>query len=163
MKIVIAPIFRTCLKLSDASTIKSLVKATGFFRDCEIDIAEELIVTQLANSNAGYRFVFTEVDNLVIGYACWGKTPCTESTWDLYWVAVHPNYSNKGLGKVILNFVENDIRLSGGKSLIAETSSLNKYSSTRIFYERCNYRIASVVSDFYDNGDDKIIFRKFLD
>ena len=50
----------------------------------------------------------------------------------------------------------------GGKGIYLETSSTEKYIPTREFYLRCNYKIEAQIKDFYDDGDDKVIFVKRL-
>src|SRR4051812_21161220 len=91
--------------------IQEILSATGAFRDDEIDVALELFDETVALSEAkgavlnsgdsplrcargdSYEFVgaFGD-DDVLAGYACYGATPGTDRTYDLYWIAVHPEY-----------------------------------------------------------------------
>ena len=42
-----------------------------------------------------------EQNGAVLGYACFGPTPMTERTWDLYWIAVAPNAKRAGVGRAL--------------------------------------------------------------
>ena len=44
--------------------------------------------------------------------------------------------------------------------VLIETSSRDDYSQTRNFYTACGYREAARVPDFYDAGDDRVIYVK---
>jgi hypothetical protein len=46
--------------------------------------------------------------------------------------------------------------------LVAETSSRPEYAATRQFYLSRGYREAARMRDFYEVGDDRVIFTKSL-
>ncbi len=121
----------------------------------------ELVDTRLEKGDAsGYFFVIAEQGDQVIGYACYGHIACTIGGYDLYWIAVDPSQQGKGIGRVLIEEVEKQVRLAGGRHLYIETSGLPLYRPTRGFYERCGYELAAVLEDFYDRDDDKWIWRK---
>jgi ribosomal protein S18 acetylase RimI-like enzyme len=102
-------------------------------------------------------------EDILVGYACWGPAPATDRTWDLYWIAVDSTLQGVGIGTILLEEIER--RLSGqhARMLIAETSSRSDYAATRGFYSRRGYVEAARLRDFYEPGDDRIIFvKRFL-
>ncbi len=144
---------------SDRAPIERLLRATGAFLDNEIAVALELVD---APASAGYRFVVAEVDGAVAGYACFGETPCTQGTFDLYWIAVDPARQGAGVGRALLAAVEGRLKPIGARLLLIETASKPSYAATRAFYERCGLEIVARVPDFYADGDDKLIYcRRF--
>ncbi|HPO91626.1 MAG TPA: hypothetical protein PLJ44_11000, partial [Victivallales bacterium] len=50
----------------------------------------------------------------------------------------------------------------GGKMIIIETSSTEKYKNTRKFYLARKYRLTAIIKDFYKSRDHKMIFTKNL-
>ena len=86
----------------------------------------------------------------------------TEGTFDLYWIAVDPNVQRRGIGHQLLHHCEHSLQSVGGKLIVVETSSLPKYESTRIFYEKQKYRESARISDYYAAGDDLVIYTKPL-
>ena len=114
-----------------------------------------------ACSSTDYSFLgaFTPDDELV-GYACYGPTPDTDRTFDLYWIAVDPDAQGGGSGTRLLTEVERRLQGQNARMLIVETSSRSEYAPTRHFYEKRGYAEAARVRDFYAPLDDRIIFTK---
>ncbi|MDP2647085.1 MAG: GNAT family N-acetyltransferase [Desulfobacterales bacterium] len=147
----------------DLKRVRSLAEATNFFYPAEVDVAEELVQECLDKGDrSGYFFVFARKNGQLSGYGCYGPVACTVSSYDLYWIAVHPDVQAGGLGRRILTEMEQRIRQCGGTRLYAETSDRPQYASTRAFYQRCGFRIESVMDEFYGPGDGRVIYGKIL-
>ena len=174
---------------NDRDRVAEILRATGAFREPEMDVALELfdetfgsaplragadgqdVTTRAGDASThgmespspldGYLFLgaFTPEEKL-IGYACYGATPDTDRTWDLYWIAVDPSAQGTGSGTTLLSEVER--RLSGlhARMLVVETSSRPDYAATRAFYMKRGYGEAARVRDFYAASDDRVIFTK---
>lgn len=149
---------------ADRESVLSFIQATAMFTPAEVEVAMELIDIYLHNPQQKDYIVEVAVntDNEAVGYVCYGPTPATDGTYDLYWIVVHPRYQGKGVGKQLLLHVEDMVRRSAGRLIIIETSSLAKYASTRQFYLNNAYVVAAQIKDFYRVGDDRVIFTKYL-
>ena len=152
------------LRREDKEPIHDLLRATDVFSEEEIGVAIELIQISLEDENQkDYEiFSYTDSEERIVGYVCFGPTPATQGTYDLYWVAVSPSEHGKGIGSQLLQFAEDHIRAKGARFLIAETSSTLKYEKTRAFYERKGFAKVAHVKEYYKPGDDLIIFGKYL-
>jgi len=154
---------RKTVMLSDVAGVKRIVRSTGFFSESEIEMAGELVETYLAQGKkSGYRFLFLEEEDQLIGFACYGEISCTNHRYDLYWIAVDPEKQGKGLGGKILEEAESEIRGLGGQKVYIETSSRPQYLPTRKFYRARGYQEEAQLKDFYGWGDNKVIFSKVL-
>ncbi len=153
-----------CLRREDQESIKNILAATEMFSAEEIEIAVELIQIYLDDPKQKDYELFTSIDenNRVLGYVCVGPTPATIGTYDLYWIAVEPMLHSKGVGTALLSFVEQRLKEHGGKLLIAETSSMQKYKNTRAFYERKGFVQLARIPEYYKPGDDLVIYGKYL-
>jgi len=152
---------RKTVQFSDMDHVESIVRSTGFFREDEIVVAIELVDERLKKgSESGYEFIFAEVDGDTVGYSCYGLIPCTIHSFDLYWIATHKDFMNRGIGKMLLQETEKEIQGLGGKAIYAETSSKQLYAPTRAFYEKNDFRIKGYFENFYDEGDDKVVYMK---
>lgn len=154
------------LQAEHKAPIAALLTATQMFRSDEIAVALELIDDTLSRNGVlspedYHIFVATHQHN-VLGYVCFGKTPMTAATFDLYWIAVAPKAQGKGIGAQLFEFSCARIREMGGKLLVIETSSQPKYEPTRKFYERMGCTVSARIKDFYNIGDDKLIYTKSL-
>ena len=148
---------------SDMKRVREIVVSSGFFSNAEVEVAVELVQERLNKGiESGYYFLFAEKDRIVAGYSCFGPIPCTEESYDIYWIAVQEELRRSGLGAKILNRVENRIKAIGGRRIYVETSSREQYKPTRSFYSRCGYHKEATLKDFYSPGDDKIVFLRVL-
>lgn len=149
--------------LSDRERVLGIVSDTGFFRPDEIEIAREVFDDALENGTGGhYQSFVAEYKGNVVGWVCYGPTPCTVGTFDIYWIAVAPESQGMGFGRILLEFAEEEIRKRGGRLSVIETSGNPRYESTQRFYLAMGYREASRIQDFYDLGDDRIVYIKNL-
>jgi D-alanine-D-alanine ligase len=147
----------------DPARVRALVEATGMFRAHEIPVAGELVTERLERGLAsGYHFLFAEAGGELLGYACFGPIACTESAWDLYWIAVEPGRQGRGLGRRLLDLAERAVAGAGGTRVYIETSHGPAYAATRGFYERCGYALAAVLEDFYAPGDARATYCRVL-
>ena len=111
-----------------------------------------------ADASEGYRFVVAEVEGQVAGYACFGATPLTIGTWDLYWIAVDPALQGKKIGRALFEAAVKAVRAEGGRMLLIETGGKTSYGATRNAYLAWGCREVARVPDFYEVGDDKVIY-----
>ena len=98
------------------------------------------------------------------GYACYGRVPLTQSSWDLYWIVVDPRAQSRGLGSRLLRAVEREVvaHTTEPQQLFADTAGREQYAPTRAFYERCGYTVVARIEDFYALGDAKVVYAKRL-
>lgn len=145
----------------DVQPVLSFLEATQFFRHEEMLIADEVLADAANKGQKGhYQSYVLEIDAKVVGWVCWGPTPCTVGSYDIYWLGVDPACQGKGYGRKLMDFAEAKIRDNGGRLYIVETSGRESYLPTRAFYERIGYIHAACIKDFYAPGDDKIVYTK---
>ncbi|HST26258.1 MAG TPA: GNAT family N-acetyltransferase [Gaiellaceae bacterium] len=148
------------LQIGDAGALHALVEATGVFTPEEIGVACELIDS---GEDDDYRLLVAEDQGAVAGYVCWGRALFSDGSWDLYWIAVHPDRQRQGVGGALVAAAEADARAEAGRTMLVETASEPSYEPTRRFYERHGYAEVARLPDFYAVGDDKVIYAKRLD
>jgi ribosomal protein S18 acetylase RimI-like enzyme len=141
--------------------LERLTRATGLFREDEVATAVELLDDSLAGDD-DYRFVGAFDGDHLVGYACWGPTPGTTGTHDLYWIVVGRERQGAGVGTQLLAAVEQELRANGQRLIVVETSSRADYAPTRGFYERRGYTRAAIIPGYYAPGDDLVIYTKEL-
>jgi len=141
--------------------LERLTAATGLFRPEEVAIAVELLDDALAGDD-DYRFLGAYADEVLVGYACWGPTPGTTGTFDLYWIVVDPVWQGRRVGTQLLTAVERQLAADAGRLIVVETSSRAQYAPTRAFYEHRGYAEAARLPGYYALGDDLVIYLKDL-
>jgi GNAT superfamily N-acetyltransferase len=135
----------------------------------EFDIEDQAVVVELLDLyltnpiQKDYVFqVAVDYPEQIVGFICYGPTPLTEGTYDLYWIAVDPEFAGRGVGTQIIEQMENDLINLHARLVIIETTSARKYSPTRQFYLKNGYSLAEVIPDFYRRGEDRVTFSKYL-
>jgi ribosomal protein S18 acetylase RimI-like enzyme len=147
------------LQPSHRTQIEEIVRASGVFSEKEVGVALELFDA----TGDDYTFVGAfDPTNALVGYACFGATPATDRTYDLYWIAVHPKAQRSGAGSALMSEVERRLDERHARLVIIETSSRDDYAPTRRFYHKRGYTEDARLRDFYAPGDDRVVFSKRL-
>ena len=154
-----------------ALRLEAILRATSVFSPDEVRVARELLEEPsdaAACSSAAldvptpsYSFLgaFTP-DGELVGFACYGPTPGTDRTYDLYWIAVDPANGRAGIASLLIDEVERRLQGHTARMLVVETSSRSDYLPARRFYARRGYAEAARVAGFYAPDDDRIILTK---
>ena len=147
----------------DRDAIAALIRSDDTFHDEEVSVALELIDDALARPGVDYHVLVCEDETQVLGYVCFGPTPMTAWTWDLYWIATHRAARGRGVASRLALAMEAELRGKSARIVRLETSQLEAYGSARALYARLRYVEAGRIPDFYKAGDDLIILVKRID
>src|SRR5689334_13631055 len=161
---------------SDRAQLIDIISQGAGFRSAEIECAIELLDAALApaddqqsdpHDNDGYEARVAVSDDAgaperVLGYACFGATPMTDGTVDLYWLVMGREVRGQGLGGALYAGLEAELKQRGVRIIRVETSSLEGQGGARRFYEKTGFRLAGAIPDFYRQGDDLLVFAKVL-
>jgi ribosomal protein S18 acetylase RimI-like enzyme len=142
--------------------VRAIVEQAGIFRPDEVEVALEVFQDAVTAPGKDYCALGAYDDDQLVGFACYGLTPCTVATWDLYWIAVDPRSFRQGVGRQLMSACEEQIRTSGGRLVVVETASRPDYAATRAFYEALGYAPAAHIPEYYAPDDDLIVFVKYL-
>src|SRR5262249_20166267 len=76
------------------SRVRAMTMDVGVFRSNEIPVALEVFDGATGargrRRDPDYRAAGIEQDGELVAWACWGPTPGTAATFDLYWIVVDP-------------------------------------------------------------------------
>jgi len=145
----------------DRAALEAAIRSDATFRDDEIAVALELVDAGLAGST-DYEILVAEVDGTVAGYVCFGPTPMTRASHDLYWIVVDARVRGRGVAVALVRAMEAVLIERGGGNVRVETSETEGYGAARALYARCGYPEAARLADFYAPGDALIVYYKRL-
>ncbi len=148
----------------DRASLLSMLIKTRSFTSAEIDVAMELIDIVLKDQIQKDYQIYCMVDDQdqAIGYICYGPTPMTQGTFDLYWIAVDPDFQERGVGSKLLSFLEEVVKAKGGRMILADTSTIRHYEKTQKFYLKNGFQEVARVLDYYHPGNDRVTFCRRL-
>lgn len=150
------------LEGKDREQLASLIRRIETFSPEEVECAIELVDLALQPNNRDYKILVADRDGKLVGYACYGPTPMTEGTFDLYWIASDPEVRGQGIGASLISGMEGDLRRLEARLIRVETSATEAYGPTRGFYASMKYTEEARIRDFYKVGDDLIMLTKRL-
>lgn len=152
------------LASKDRTKLHAMLIVSGAFIPAEIDVAMELIDVVLRDETQRDYEIHCMVDDQdePVGYVCYGPTPMSQGTFDLYWIVVDRNFEGKGIASKLLDFLEKILKGKGGRMILADTSSIPQYERTRKFYLQKGFKKVARVRDYYSPGNDRITYCKRL-
>jgi ribosomal protein S18 acetylase RimI-like enzyme len=148
------------LASGDREPLEAVLRSDDSFRDDEIAVALELIDEALGDPASDYWIRVAELEGEVAGYLCFGPTPMTRKTYDLYWLVTGAAFRGRGVARALLGAMEAELAERGGGGVRVETSVTEGYGAARRLYERLGYPEAGRLADFYAPGDDLVIYYK---
>ena len=150
------------VSLADRESLATLLSRIETFSPQEVECALEVIDAALKPNNLDYQILVAFKEHQLVGYVCYGPTPMTDGTFDLYWIASDPHVRGEGVGSALVSAMEGDLRRRKGRMIRIETSAMEAYGPTRGFYQSMRYLEEARFRDFYKQGDDLIILAKRL-
>jgi len=148
------------VKKADIPQLKRVLDSSDLFPSYLLDD----MISDYLNDESSTDFWFTTTEDgnpISIGYCA--PERLTEGTYNLYAIAVNKSQQGNGIGKQMMEYIESHLRRSGNRILIVETSGKPEFELTREFYIKCQYIKQAVIPEFYEEGDDKIVFWKKLE
>ena len=143
---------------NDLPALKAVIDANDLFPS---DMLDDMMFDYFANDDSR-DFWLTYEDEKPVAISYCAPEKMTEGTWNLYLIAVHTDYQGQGIGTSMMHYVEQMLAARGERLLLVETSSLASFEGTREFYRKCGYEQEAQIREFYQAGEDKIVFRKSL-
>lgn len=144
----------------DRPQVEAMTRACGVFRPEEVAVALDVFDAALGigrKRDPDYETAGVDLNGVLAGWICWGPTPCTLGTFDLYWIVVSPECQGQGIGGALM--AELDRRVAGrARMIVVETAGRADYAPTRTFYEGLQYQVAARITDYYAPGDDLVTY-----
>lgn len=147
----------------DRDAILALVLSTGLLEAGEIDALAAIFDSQTHEASAVHPVWTVNDDSGDITAVAYAEPEVmAEGAWNLRLIAVHPGCQRGGLGSALLGFVERALADMGGRLLVVDTSGHEAFAGVRDFYRRAGYVQEATIRDFWQPGDDKVVFTKRL-
>jgi ribosomal protein S18 acetylase RimI-like enzyme len=147
--------------MTDIVEYLAVAEATLSFKRSEIDILREVLEAARKEPDKDYSLAEKRIDGVLAGFAIYGRTPMTDFAWDVYWIAVNPDFQRRGIGLALMESVEEATLRTADRAIFrVETSGTAEYGYVRNFYDRAGYARAGTIPDFYAPGDDFCLYSK---
>lgn len=98
----------------------------------------------------------------VVGVIYGDLEPVTEGTWNALMLLVQADERGKGIGRMLMNAFETEVKSEGARIVLVDTSSGEDFESARALYSKLGFVQEAQVRDYYADGADKVTFWKRL-
>ena len=146
----------------DRDAIAEIARRADVFNPEEEATVLELFDAYIQTSDSGYVFLSARAGDSLAGFACWGSTPLTEGTYDLYWICADRDRRERGVGRRLFQVVEASVRRP------ARPDDRHRDQHRRCLPSRCSFlraygcRQAARITDYYRPGEDLLVYVKYL-
>ncbi len=148
---------------ADTAAVRALTVASELFPPEESGVVETMLAAYFAGREAeGHTCVVDEVDGDLLAVAYYEPVTATDRTWEVTMIGVRRDLHRRGRGSALLQHVEDDLRSRDQRLLVIETSALPAFDRARAFYLARGYDEEARVRDYFEAGDDMVMFRKAL-
>lgn len=146
------------LEAADLDALAEVVDATGLFPP---EMLPDLTAGFLAGDGSD-RWVTCTLKRVPVGLCYARPEDMADRVWNMLALAVAPRRQGQGLGGQLVRRLEDDLRASGQRLLIVDTSGTPDFARTRAFYQAHGYVERARIPDYWSEGDDKVTFAKRL-
>lgn len=143
----------------DLDHLKAVIDATGLFPS---ELLDGMLDAFLDGEQPDEHWLTIDRDGRAAALAHYAPERMTVGTWNLLLIAVDPSRQGSGLGRALMRHAEMSLATLGQRVLLVETSGLPEFERTRRFYHRLGYDEEARIRDYYDAGEDKVVFWKSL-
>lgn len=148
---------------ADSDAVTSLAVSAALFAPEDSGVVRSMMDAYFATGRSeGHVCLLDDDAGEPRAVADYEPVPVTDRTWFLTMLAVRPDQQGQGRGAGLLAHLEDLLRDRGQRLLLIQTSSTARYAHARGFYTACGYDQEARVRDYYEPGDDMIVFRKAL-
>ncbi len=140
-----------------AAFLPGVTTFCGADAECALDDIEDWLES---GDRSGTWFFSCFRGGRVAGFACCDQVPIARGTFELNWICTDPGCEREGVGALLLARVERQLRRVRARLLVVETSSRPAYRKVHRFLRKNGFRQGARLKDFWDRGDDKLVFEK---
>ena len=143
----------------DIPALQDVLDGTALFPS---DMLPDMLQGFLSDAQPTEIWLTCEAGGKAVGFCYAVPEQLAEGTWNMLALAVLPVQQGGGCGGALVQHLEQHLKNSGQRIVIADTSGTDKFAQTRAFYRKNGYTEEARIRDFWAAGDDKVVFWKSL-
>jgi ribosomal protein S18 acetylase RimI-like enzyme len=143
----------------DLEYLRRVVDSSGLFPS---EYLEGMMTDYFENEVTEDIWLTTEHEGKPSAIAYCAPEKFTEGTCNLLAIGVLKELQGKGIGQEMMGYIEQLLKARSYRVLIVETSGSAEFELTRKFYLNLGYTLEATIRDFWQEGEDKLIFWKKL-
>ena len=148
----------------DSSVVVELSISSGLFPREAVEVPTQMMEDYFnRNIQEGHKCIlqYDENEN-PIGVAYYVPVAATNRTWNLLMIVITKSCQGQGYGSLLVAEVEKTLIDEGQRILLVETSGISEFEQTRNFYKKIGFTEEARIRDYYEDGNDMVLFHKAL-
>lgn len=137
--------------------LTEILNSTGLFPP---EVLEEMMRPYFEDSDSGEIWFSALLDNEVVGFAYCAPEKFCDGTYNLLAIGINPTKQGLGIGNKLVNHLEKTLQSVAARLLVVESSGSPEYELSRRFYLKQNFKLVATIADYWQEGEDKVIFTK---
>lgn len=162
----VQPYIRHSQPSETANIIRLYQNLPSFFTDRSINNIQNDLTRSADAQEEYYSIVAVDPsNNEVTGNLIFSKDPTGDRVYEFKWLAIKKSANGLGMKRYVKTFTN---LMAHGEAMLAEkarlfilyTSNTDNERQTQTLFQKIGYERCAVVPDFWDQGDDRVIFIK---
>jgi ribosomal protein S18 acetylase RimI-like enzyme len=152
------------IKETDIGNIVRIVHKIMGPNDAKM-VLYDLRETLLKKINSPFKFedfYVIEIDRDIVGAGGIWALKHDPSVARLDWFMIDPDYQRKGIGTILIRFLENFLKKKNIKLILAETSSGRAYRAAVNFWAKNGFKEIAKIPNYWEDGSACLYFVKRL-
>lgn len=142
---------------ADIPKLNAIVAQCGLFEPDEIRFMDQMIADHFDQDEPAGKWLLSQHTAAYLALE-----EMSDGAWNVLFIATLPEARGQGHGARMMAEIEEQLRASGARLLIVETSGTERFARTRGFYQGLAYRHCGQIEGYFGPEDDKVIFAKTL-
>ncbi len=149
--------------MTDINEYARLAQEGGAFKDIELEILKESLLTSIERPGLPYRSVELRDGKLLAGFGLLFRTPGADFTFDVAALCVDASYLDKGIGRKLIDLIEEEALRAEPSAIVRfEISTRKRSAAGPGLLEECGYSLIGHIADFYGKEDDYYMYARHL-
>ena len=148
--------------VEDQPALLALASATEMFSEEELRQLAQMLSDYFDGSLGDGHAWLVDEDQGVQAAAYHAPELMAYGVSNLLFLGVLTEQRRRGRAAALLAYVEDLARRRGDRLLIVETSGLDQFAPARQLYRKHGFDEEARIREFYNAGEDKVVFRKVL-
>ena len=141
----------------DEQKIIEVATRSGLFENSQAEELKSMLADFHQEEETHELWLVDDQAGEIVSIAYLAPERMTHGTWNLFLIAVHPEYQRRGFGVRMLKEVISLLKERGERMLLVETSGTSEFDYVREFYKANGFNEEAKIREFYESGVDRII------
>jgi hypothetical protein len=149
--------------MTDPGEYEALARESGAFKDIELKILKETLSAWSEKPGEPFTLLELRDGKVLAGFAVIGRESNSDYTFDVRAICIEPSYVGKGVTASLVGMLEEELlRQTSSAILRIETSSRKEGAIGKGVLAGQGFSLIGHIPDFYEPGDDYLMFAKHL-